>query len=69
MAVTIYTKNGCPYCKAARESLKKQGLAFTEINISNNPDKIDELARLAGVRKVPVIVDGGKVTVGFDGGA
>ncbi len=68
MAVTIYTKNGCPYCKAARESFEKQGLAFTEINVSNNPEKIDELVRLAGVRKVPVIVDGGKVTVGFNGG-
>lgn len=69
MAVTMYTRNGCPYCKAAKEYFENQGVSFTEINFSNNPEKIDELVKLAGVRKVPVIVDDGKVTVGFDGGA
>ena len=39
-----------------------------EINISDNPNKIGELVKLAGVRKVPVIVDNGRVTVGFNGG-
>ncbi len=68
MAVVIYTKNGCPYCKAAKESFKKQNLDFTEINVSENPGKIGELVKLAGVRKVPVIVDDGKITVGFNGG-
>ena len=67
MAVTMYTKTGCPYCKAAKESFEKQGVAFTEINVTNNPEKITELERLAGARKVPVIVDNGKVTVGFNG--
>ncbi len=68
MTLTIYTKNGCPYCKAAKESFKKQNLEFTEINVSEEPEKIPELVKLAGVRKVPVIVDNGKVTVGFNGG-
>lgn len=68
MAVIIYTKNGCPYCEAAKESFQKQGQEFSEINVSKSPEKIDELVKLAGVRKVPVIVDQGKVTVGFNGG-
>lgn len=68
MAATIYTKTGCPYCKAAKESFKKQNIDFIEINVSDHPDKIGELAKLAGVRKVPVIVDNGRVTVGFNGG-
>jgi glutaredoxin 3 len=69
MGVTVYTKSGCPYCKAAKESFEKQGVAFTEINVSNNPEKIAELEKLVGVGIVPVIVDDSKVTVGFNGGA
>lgn len=68
MPVTLYTKNGCPYCKAARELLIKRGLEFIEINLTENPDKIDELAKLSETRKVPVVVENGKVTVGYNGG-
>ncbi len=68
MSVTIYTKSGCPYCKAAKESFAKQNVQYTEINVTENPGKIDELVKIAGVRKVPVIVDKEKVTVGFNGG-
>lgn len=68
MAVTIYTKTGCPFCKAAKESFSKKNVEFTEINVSNNPDKIEEIVKLAGVRKVPVISENGQITVGFNGG-
>lgn len=68
VTITIYTKTGCPYCKAAKESFAQKNIKFNEINVSDNPDKIDELVKLAGVRKVPVIVDNGRVTVGFNGG-
>ncbi|PKM80921.1 MAG: NrdH-redoxin [Firmicutes bacterium HGW-Firmicutes-14] len=68
MSVTIYTKTGCPYCKAAMESFEKQKVEYTEINLSDHPGKVEELVKVAGIRKVPVIVDGEKVTVGFNGG-
>jgi len=68
MAVTIYTKTGCPYCQAAKEAFRKQNIEFNEINVSEDQGKIDELVKVAGVRKVPVIIDDGKVTVGFNGG-
>lgn len=65
--ITIYTKTGCPYCKAAKEDFVKRGIKFDEINVSEKPEKIDELVKLAGVRKVPVLVEDGKVTVGYKG--
>ena len=68
MAVTIYTKTGCPYCSSAKEAFRKNNVEYVEINLTNNPEKIQELVKLAGVRKVPVIVEGGNVTVGFNGG-
>ncbi|MBU7007895.1 glutaredoxin family protein [Phosphitispora fastidiosa] len=68
MGVTIYTKDGCPHCQAAKEHFSRQNIDYTEINISEDKGKIDELVKVAGVRKVPVIVEGDKVTVGFNGG-
>jgi glutaredoxin len=68
VAVIMYTKNGCPYCKAAKEDFSKRKIEFDEINVSEKPDRIQEMVKIAGIRKVPVIVDNGKVTVGFNGG-
>jgi glutaredoxin 3 len=67
MAVTIYTKHGCPYCAAAKEEYAKRG-GFTEINLRDHPDKLKEMMQLTGgKRQVPVIVEDGKVSVGFGG--
>ena len=68
MAITIYTKTDCPHCKAVKEEFQSRNVRYTEINVSENPDKIEELVRVAGVRKVPVIVEEGRVTVGYNGG-
>lgn len=68
MALTIYTKTGCPYCQAAMESFAKKNIEYTEINLSDNPGRTSEAVKIAGIRKVPIIVDNGKVTVGFNGG-
>lgn len=67
--VTIYTKEGCPYCAAAKKHYTDKGIPFTEIDIYDTPgakDKALELTR--GQRIVPVIVENGKVQVGFGGG-
>ncbi|MCB2231445.1 glutaredoxin family protein [bacterium] len=67
--VTIYTKTGCPYCAAAMKHYTDQGIAFTEINIYDQPDKKKTVLELTeGKAIVPVIVEHGKVTVGFGGG-
>lgn len=66
--LTIYTKTGCPYCAAALASMDEQGLEYREINLSLAPEKIPELLKVSGGKKVPVIIDGDRVTVGFKGG-
>lgn len=68
MGMIIYTKNGCPYCAAARQFLEEQGNPFQEINVSQQPEKKEELIKVSGGSRVPVIVDGSQVTVGFNGG-
>ena len=67
--VTIYTKSGCPYCAAAKKHFSDQGVSFEEIDVysvAGAKDKANELS--GGKNMVPVIVEDGKVTVGFGGG-
>jgi glutaredoxin 3 len=67
--VTIYTKTGCPYCAAAMKHYTDQGVAFDEINVTENPDAKEKvLALTAGQKIVPVIVEDGQVKLGFGGG-
>lgn len=64
----IYTKNGCPYCAAAMGEMLKTGEEFEELNCSNAPAHIADLARISGGRLVPVIVRGDDVQIGYGGG-
>lgn len=65
---TIYTKPGCPFCRAAKDDLIRRGIAYEEINVQGNRKALEEMRRLAdGESIVPVIVEGDKVTVGFGG--
>lgn len=67
--VTIYTKDGCPYCAAAKKHYTDEGVAFKEINIHQHPEAKDKILELTeGKSIVPVIVEDGKVTAGFGGG-
>jgi glutaredoxin 3 len=65
--ITIYTKPGCPYCAAAKEDFTNRGIAFAERDVTSDPAVKEEAISLAGEAKVPVIVEGEKVTVGFKG--
>jgi glutaredoxin 3 len=67
--VTIYTKQGCPYCRAAKEHFEKEGIPFKEIDVYEVRGAKEEAIRLAGGQAiVPVIVRNGAVEVGFGGG-
>ena len=67
-SVTIYTKPGCPFCMAVKADLKLKGVAYTEYNVKADAQRLEEMLRLnGGQRKVPTIVDGERVTVGFAG--
>jgi glutaredoxin 3 len=65
--VIIYTIPDCPFCQMAKQDLEKRGIKFKEINVSEIPQAEDQILRLAKRRVVPVIVEGGKVTIGFKG--
>jgi glutaredoxin 3 len=67
--VIIYTKDGCPYCEAAKEHYTEQGISFNEIDIDAEAGTKDKLLKITkGERIVPVIIDGDDVKLGFGGG-
>jgi len=66
--VKIYTKPGCPYCAAAKEHYRNEGVDFDEIDVYSVPGAKEEAVKIAGGRaQVPVIVEDGAVKVGFGG--
>lgn len=53
--VLIYTTAICPYCIQAKQLLKKQGLAYTEIRVDLDESERDKMIARSGRRTVPQI--------------
>ena len=57
--VLIYTGPSCPYCVAAKALLKNKNVSFEEINLGEQPDKMNEMLQKSGGRRtVPQIFIG-----------
>jgi len=57
--IEIYTTRYCPYCNTAKALLKRKGAAFTEINLSQDAGRRDEMIERAhGRMTVPQIFIG-----------
>ena len=57
-AVTVSTTNYCPYCTRAKQVLKREGIEFTEIDVTGNDSKRSWLVKETGQRTVPQIFFG-----------
>lgn len=53
--LTLYTKDYCPYCTKAKNLLSSIGASFEEIDITETPEVIMELAKKSKMRTVPQI--------------
>lgn len=53
--IKIYTKDYCPYCTKAKETMKREGWEFTEVDITRNPAAFDELKARSSHMTVPQI--------------
>ena len=53
--LTLYTKDYCPYCTKAKNLLSSIGASFEEIDITETPEIIMELAKKSKMRTVPQI--------------
>ncbi len=64
----LYTKEGCPYCPRLIKDLKEQGREYEEINVTYDHDALKKIKEEYNADRVPVLVEGEKVTIGYKGG-
>jgi len=65
--VLIFGKDSCPYTNAALDHYRAQG-TVEYFNVKKNAADLERMLSYSrGERRVPVIVDQGKVTIGFGG--
>lgn len=65
MTVTVYSKDKCQQCKGVKRWLKSNGIAFNEINVSEQPEYIQEVKDL-GFTSLPVVKSEDLVFSGLD---
>ena len=63
--VIIYTKRYCVFCVLAKQFFESNFVAYKEIDISNNIEKLNQLKSETGFMTLPQIFVGGKFVGGF----
>lgn len=64
--VTIYTRQFCGYCTAAKRLLREKGIDFVEIDATTAPDKRSEMISRSGRFTFPQIFIGAEHVGGCD---
>ncbi len=66
--IVMYTHPDCNYSDTQRDEFVKNGVDFTEIDVTLHPEAIDDLVKLTGGERItPVVVEGDTITVGYHG--
>lgn len=63
--IIIYSTPSCHFCKDAKEFFNKNGVEYTEYDVSENMEKRKEMISRTGQMRVPVIAKDDYVVVGF----
>ena len=67
--VILYTHPDCAFSAAAKMDYRKRKIAYEDVDLSKQEDRIPEVLALTnGERVTPVIVENGTVTIGYKGG-
>ncbi len=65
--VELYTTTFCPFCTRAKSLLIRKGVAFDEIDVTDDDALRARMVEMAGGRRtVPEIFINGKIIGGFD---
>lgn len=64
---TLYVKAGCPYCARISAELKRKGVKFKQVDVSEDTGALRHIKEKYGARIVPVLVEGAKVSIGLEG--
>ncbi|OQX79118.1 MAG: hypothetical protein B6D61_04145 [Bacteroidetes bacterium 4484_249] len=64
--VTVYSTPTCSWCNTLKTHLKKNGIRFTDIDVSRDQTAAAEIQRRSGQTGVPQTDINGQMIVGFD---
>lgn len=64
--VTVYSTPSCSWCTTLKNYLRKQGVYFTDVDISADPALAEDLVRRSGQQGVPQTEIDGQIIIGFD---
>jgi len=65
--VEVYTTTYCPFCAQAKNLLKSKGVAFDEIDVTDDDELRAKMIEMSGGRRtVPEIFINGKLVGGFE---
>ncbi len=64
--VTVYSTPTCPFCIRAKQFLKENSVQYSDIDVSSDQVKAQEMIDRSGQMGVPVIDVDGTIVVGFD---
>ena len=64
--VVLFTTVSCTFCGHAKSLLRKRGVAFEEVDLSDHPELQDELASVTGLTSFPQIVVDGQPLGGYN---
>jgi len=64
--ITIYSTPTCGYCQQAKQYLTSKNIPYSDVDVSVDRAKQEEMVAKSGQFGVPVIDVGGKIIVGFD---
>ena len=59
--MTLYTSPYCGACDRVRDELERRGVGYDEVSVGWGPLEREEVFRLSGQHRVPVLVDGERV--------
>lgn len=64
--MTVYSTPTCPFCKQLKAYLDEKKVSYTDIDVSSDQEKAQEMIQKSGQMGVPVLEAGDEIIVGFD---
>ena len=65
-SITIYSTDGCVYCKMAKAYFDQKGVKYVEKNVQHDLVAQEEMIKKSGQLGVPVLDIEGTIIIGFD---
>jgi len=69
VTITVFVAGGCPHCDELLVDLRRRGVRFRTVDLVEEPERVRELAAVTRERRVPVVVDHERCSIGFRDGS